>query len=220
MQKISNALRELIEGNPFLQTGLRHRLLNLSQLARFVLPQLKARTKKQVQPSAVLMSLSRLQRELAVDPKAKSSSFKIHNMTANSDLVVMTFMKTVHVHKGVNEFYTRLQKQSAYITVTEGANEITIIFNKDHLPRLKGSIGEKPVFQNLHVASLALKFDLRYARVPGFLYFILQQLYFQNINIVELASTASELIIYLEEGDLRLAFDTIYNGFVRTGTPQ
>ena len=64
------------------------------------------------------------------------------------------------------------------------------------------------------LASLGVTFDERYLDEPGFLYFVLQQLYFQNINIVELASTSTELILYLAQADVRLAFDTIYQRFV------
>jgi hypothetical protein len=35
------------------------------------------------------------------------------------------------------------------------------------------------------------------------------------VNIVEIASTSNELIIYLEERDVELAFDTLYRQFVR-----
>jgi hypothetical protein len=62
MRKISDALEAIVEGNPALAFGLHHRLLNLTKLARFLRPSVEAQTRKGVSDSAVLMSLSRLQR--------------------------------------------------------------------------------------------------------------------------------------------------------------
>jgi aspartokinase len=43
---------------------------------------------------------------------------------------------------------------------------------------------------------------------------VLQQVAVQGINVVEIASTATELILYLDQKDVRLAFDTLYQRFM------
>ncbi|HEY7817166.1 MAG TPA: hypothetical protein VIG29_03030, partial [Vicinamibacteria bacterium] len=63
MKKIADAIEEVIEGNPALAFGIHHRLMNLTQLARFLRPSVEAQTRKEVSDAAVLMSLSRLQRK-------------------------------------------------------------------------------------------------------------------------------------------------------------
>ena len=63
MQKLSDAIKDIVSRNSLLQLGISHRLLNLSQVSRYLLPQVEARIQKKIQPSAVVMSLSRLQNE-------------------------------------------------------------------------------------------------------------------------------------------------------------
>ena len=46
-----------------------------------------------------------------------------------------------------------------------------------------------------------------------FLYYILQQTTLQNINIIEISSTFTEIVLYVEEQDTKLTFDTVYESF-------
>ena len=74
-------------------------------------------------------------------------------------------------------------------------------------------IKEVPFKETKSIGSLSVRFDESYLKTPGFIYLVLQQLYFQNLNVVELTSTATELIIYLSEDEVQLAFDTLYSRF-------
>jgi aspartokinase len=66
---------------------------------------------------------------------------------------------------------------------------------------------------NQDIASVGVKFHEKFIEVPGLLYMILQVVTMQHINIVELASTATEVIIYIDQKDIYLAFDAILSKF-------
>lgn len=212
MIKISDALEDLVQSNPFLMHGLHHKLLNLSQVARFVQPLIAARINKEVQTSALLMSLSRLQTRFASSNKAKAIAFHVDNITVQSDLAIMTVEKSRESHRKVGSIYTRIQNAGGYITITEGLSEITIILDRDFLPIAQEAL-DKIAFKSSSVAALSVKFSEKYLRTPGFFFAIFESLAFQGINIVELASTTTELIFYLAPEDVQLAFDTLYNKF-------
>jgi len=36
----------------------------------------------------------------------------------------------------------------------------------------------------------------------------------QGVNVIEIASTSTELIVYINESDVRIAFDTLLRAFV------
>ncbi|MCP4606727.1 MAG: hypothetical protein GY847_40500, partial [Proteobacteria bacterium] len=42
---------------------------------------------------------------------------------------------------------------------------------------------------------------------------LIQQVALQNINVIEVASTATEFNVYVRSKDVRLAFDSIYQRF-------
>lgn len=209
MKTIAAVLRELVEPNTFFQFGLANRLLNLSQLARYLRPQVEARLKKSVELSAVTMNLSRLQRESA-EQRAPSDDLRISNIVVHSQLSVLAYPKRREVHAGINRLYNKLQRLGGYITICEGISEVAIIIDSKNLRLGKDTIEERPAYEYSNVASLGVKFDPSTLDTPGLYHSIFQQLYFQRINIIELASAATELIIYIAEEDVQLAFDTLY----------
>ena len=213
MLKLNDALTHVLERSPALQFGLAERLFNLTQLARFVRPLVEARTKKEVSSSALVMALSRLTRA----PIKRSSApgrMRIENLAVRSGLTAVTLFRTPDTHRAVNQFYTRLKRVDAYLTITEGSNEITVIFPSEHRALLKELVPIPWRHAREGIASLGVRFHHRYLEVPGFLYQIMQQLALQSINIIELASTATEIIVYLDDKDVRLAFDTLMRAFV------
>lgn len=212
MNKISDAVDEIVNGNTFLQTGLRHKLLNLSQVARFLRPQIEARTKKSVRASAILMHLSRMSRQGAVTRAPEPIT--IENINVQTELAALSFAKSRKTTEEINRFYNIVQEENGYITITRGTNQINVIFDRKKLPVAERDISAKPLYSNKHVAALGISFAEKHLYAPGLFYYIYQQLYFQNINVVEQASTATELILYLDQNDLRLAFATLYNHFI------
>jgi len=215
MLKISDALQAIISNDAALNFSLHHKLLNLSQLSRFLRPLVEARVKKDVSASAILMALSRLQGGLPKAAKLRRERFYVQKIIVQSDLAILTFEKSRASHRAINELYIRVQKSEGYITVTEAVNEITVILEKDKVEAALKLIALKAKYQNSKVSSLTLKFDEFYISRPGFLYQILQQLSLQGINLLELASTSTELVLYLEHEAVNLAFDTLYNRFVK-----
>ena len=80
MLKIADITRDIIANNPLLQFGLYRDLYNVTQLAREITPQVKARTKKDVKLSAIVMALSRLQKEMTAQ-RICPEVFRIENLT-------------------------------------------------------------------------------------------------------------------------------------------
>lgn len=212
MIKISDSLRSLINNNSFLQFGLNARLFNLAQLAKFLTPLVKARTKKEVSNSALVMALSRLQSSVG-SPQRAGPKFKVESLTIQSGLVILTLDKTTTAHKAVSNMFLKIQKNTGYCTITEARSEITVILEAQNLNLAKDVLELKPTHRANKVASISAKFPKTYLAQPGFLFAILQSLTIQNINLIEVASSATEFIIYIDENDLRLAFDTLYHCF-------
>jgi aspartokinase len=214
MINISGAINEITSKNSVLLWGLSNKLFNLSQLSRFLHSLVETRTKKSVQQSAILMNLSRLQSRISkISPKR--AQFKVEDITTRSNLTVLTFEKLKLVRQKINEFYKRLEGKNEYISITEGTSEITLVFDTK-LRRLLGGIKPKKEYSN--ISAIALRFPEKYVNTPGFIYTIVQELALQNINIIEICSTYTELIIYVTKEDTRLTFDTIFDQFSGSGS--
>lgn len=211
MRRISEALKDILEGHHILTFGFHHSLFNLSKLSAFLRPHIAARLKRDVSESAILMSLSRMQR---VGKSKRSSAFRsspleIRHLNIHSDLCVLTFSKNRATHKALNVLHGKIQSADGYMTITEGMAESTIIIGKKFLPLVDQICEERPKYKNLNVAAVGVIFDEKYLKIPGFIHRIVQLMSIQNINLVELASTSTELILYIASDDIKLAFDTL-----------
>lgn len=215
MIKISEVIQAFMEESPFFLFGIHHRLLNLSQVARFIQPIITARSQKEVQCSAILMSLSRLQKKFHASFPVDKDAFYIDRINIHAGLASITFTKNQENIRALNRFFNHLQEDQSYITFTQGISEVTAIIEKKYLHVVGEMFTDVPRQVQRNIAGLGVKFQEVYTETPGLLYQILQQLALQNINVVEIASTMTEFNIYLHDADLMLAFDSIYNRFSR-----
>ncbi len=216
MNKLSIALDEIIEANSFLQFGLYHQLLNLTHLAVFLKPLIETRTKKDlVSASALTMALSRLQKE-----KSKQlppiNDFAIENITAHSRLVTITYSREQKFLEHLGSLYHLIQKNNGYISLNQGTNEVTIITDETSARQIRKATKHRPKNITDNLAALSIKYNEKYFTTPGLLYYLMQQISLQGINILEISSTYTEITIYVDQKDLKLLFDTIYNQFTRS----
>ena len=217
MLTLTTALSDMISTDSFLQHGLQYRLFNLTQLSHHLLKHLEARTKKSLSTSAVLMALSRYQRRLKKFAPAPEQ-FAVQDLSLRTHVATISISKTTKNNQRVHAFHTQIHAKNGYITITESTNEITMIFDIAHLPFAKKLLGDNINSLNANVAGLALRFSAEYASAPGFLCTVLQQMMLQGINIVEVASTYTEFVLYVDECNAKLAFDTLYVLFRVTRT--
>lgn len=216
MLKIADAVQEIIVQNDLLHFGFHHRLLNLSQVARFIRPLVEARTRKEVRKSAVLMSLSRLQSKFAENAPPSGSGLILDKINIHSGLCSLTLLKTAESHRELNRLFNRVQKKQGFITITEGISEITVIIEEENFKHAREMLSEKPGHVHRNIASVGVKLKEEMLERPGVLYRLIQQVALQNISVIEVTSTATEFNIYLRERDVRLAFDSLYHRFCRT----
>lgn len=211
MKRIKEAAIEIIENNIVLHFGFYHRLLNLSQVARFIRPLVAARTNKEVSDSAVLMSLSRMQNSL--EPPLPTEQLVLNKINIHTGLCSLTVLKKPKSHAELNTIFSRVQRRGGFITITEGINEITVILEEIDFEFATEILSESPHYVYRDIASVGVKFSDETIVNPGVIYQLIQQVALQKINIIEVASTATEFNVYLRRHDVRLAFDSIYQRF-------
>ncbi len=211
MIKISTETRSIMTQNHFLQWGLSYGLFNLSQVADYIKPLLESRTKKSVTRAAILMTLSRLQREQR-RIQVKTPKYSIENINVYSNLTVTTFHKNPQIHEKITQAYAHVKKNNAFITVTEGIHEITVIL--EHELRDTFLKDERPKKEYEHVTAISIKFSPKQSDAPGFLHQLLQLLTLQSINIIEVSSTYTEIVFYVASADAKLTFDTFYSALM------
>jgi predicted peroxiredoxin len=213
--KVPDTLRALIASNPNLEFGVAHNLFNQTQLARFLQPLVNARVHREVSVSAISMALSRLGPSLPKGARQKIERFKFKSLVIQPALVILTLAKANETHKEINQLHARVSKRGGHFCVCEGASQVTVIIDENDLPEAKNVFSTRSLVKPISASSISMAFDPKYLTTPGFLYIVLQQIALQGINILELSSTATELILYISPESVTLAFDTLYERFMK-----
>ncbi len=213
MISIADALQDMVRGNPLLAFGFRHGLFNLTKLARFLKPAVAARTKKEVQESAITMALSRLKRDEAAEVP-DVNRFVVDNVTIHSGLSARSYRRSPGLQQRLTAFSQKVQARNDFCSLTQGIHELTLIFDARHQEALDRAVRTPPRYRHESLASITVQFDARYVEVPGMLYLLLQQVTLQNVNLVEISSTYTEIMLFVAESDARLVFDTLFERFL------
>lgn len=209
MLRISDALGKIINVNRFVRTGLQHRLFNLSQLARYLKPMVEAQLKKDVQESALLMTLSRVQRDFDRAERKRFKNFAVQKLIVQPNLFTVTFPKSLPILRSLQRFERMVTIKNGYMNVSEGSREITMLVEQGFLEDLSRFIPDEPTHVQTKITGVGVVFDPHYAVEPGFLHMILERIAFQGINVVEVFSTYTEFAIFFHQDDARLALDTL-----------
>lgn len=217
MIPLSTVVRAIITENPLLEFGICHRLFNLTQLSEYLRPMVEVRAKKKVSRTALLMAISRMQKTLKKISPAREK-YAIKHLVVHTNLATLTYPKTAETHRAIQRFYADAEKKNAYMSISEGTREITLILDMNLRERLRTSIPVKPVYQHDNLSALCINFDESYVQEPGFVYVLLQHLMLQNVNFIEMNSTFTELSLFIEEHQIQMAFDTLYRLFCKRRT--
>ncbi|HRI35599.1 MAG TPA: hypothetical protein PK765_00560 [bacterium] len=212
MNRLSDALVSIVEKNSFLQFGLSRGLLNLSRTAEYLRPFLETETKKSVSSSSVLMALSRLSRAQAARTPIPSE-FRTDRIQVRSGLSVVSLQKHAAIRAGVSKFHARMQEVDAYCTVAEGTAEIMLAFETLYTTEFETDCPFPILDCHNAVSGIGVRFPPQYVEYPGFLSVLLEPLRIHGINLVEIASTRTETILYVCENDTKLAFETLFERF-------
>ncbi len=100
-----------------------------------------------------------------------------------------------------------------FVTLTQGAHEMTVLVHSDLEGLVEKAFARERLVERLpRLAAVAVHLTPKVVGMPGVYYAILKQLMWGNINVVELVSTYTELVIVLNKKDVDRAF-AILKGF-------
>lgn len=214
LMKTTVALQALVDAHPFLAFGLSHRLFNLTQLAHYLCPLVEARAQKSIKPTALVTALSRLQKQLLL-PSGDAPMFRIEKLSITADLATATYYKNQLVHDRIGQVSTHIRDQNGLFHFTESTNEISVFLERSFLDVLMQQVPEKPRYLNTKLACVGVRFGAEHVERPGLLFALFQRIYLQNINIVDISSTYTELNFYIHREHLKLVFETLHDCFLR-----
>lgn len=213
MISISDALNEIITNYPFVEKGLSKGIVNYSAFAREVKPQIEKRLLKSVKTGAIIMSLKRISDRLSKEKNKEDQNLNLTDLTVRSNLSELTFANSETFPEKTRLLLESVSnKRGVICTFSEGIRETTFIMSAEIMADAKRIFKGETLVSNINnLSSITIRLPEEVVYIPGIYYCILKMLAWENINIIEVLSTYTELTIILENKDVDRAFTSLKN---------
>ena len=212
MVTVSHIARKIVERKPFLEEALSRGLINYGALADQMKGEIEKELGKEVERAAILMALRRLKEELEESfVRQATVKFRESDITIKSDLIEVTYLKSYSIINNIRKLYDSVDfSKGDFLTITHGLYEITIISSKKYGGKIESVFAsEKLVKKISSLSSLTVRIPEEAINTIGLFYVLTKAINWENIPIVEIVSTLTELTFILKEDDISRAFGVI-----------
>ena len=213
MNTISSVVEQYIKSKPFLLNSLSQGIINLTSLARIMMPELESHLGKEVKQGAIVMALKRLSEELDFKIKYKISKVlkNIGEITVRSSLTDYTFVISDTLLENQAKLLAEINKvHDIFYTSSRGVNETNIVVSASIAPTIETIFrGEKLTHKIEDLSSITVKLPQENISTPGVYYYIFQRLAWEGIIIHEVISTTNEFTIIVSDDQIDVAFKVI-----------
>lgn len=210
MISISDALNEIITSYPFIEEGLSRSLINYSAFAREVRPQIEKRLYKGVKEGAIVMALKRLSKKIAQNQNL-AQNINLTDLTVRSNLSEYTFLNSDSLPEKARLLFNNIDnKKDIFCALSQGARETTFLVSsevKDHIKKIFKT--ETKISEITNLSSVTIRLPKEVVYIPGVYYQILKRLAFEDINVIEILSTFTEVTVIIETKDVERAFSVL-----------
>ena len=213
MKTISSVVEQYIKSKPFLLSSLSQGIINLTSLARIMMPELEMHLGKDVKQGAGVMSLKRLSEELDFKINYKISKVlkNIGEITVRSSLTDFTYVISDTLLENQAKLISEINKQQdIFYTSSRGVNETNIVISASVELLIEAVFkNEKLTHKIENLSSITVKLPQENISTPGVYYYIFQRLAWEGIIIHEVISTTNEFTIIVSDDQIDVAFKVI-----------
>ena len=211
MVTVSAIVKKIVNEKPLLQEGLHQGIISFAALAEKIKPEVEQQLGKNVNDAAVVMALRRHSEDLA-ERDVKKIRFAAHTqLTLKTDLVYLSVKRSPQLFKRLETLYKLFDYEAGdTFNVIHGNQEVSIITNDKYEKDVSAAIGNGQVTtQEKNLVSISLGLEKDFLYTPGVIFAVTRKLYWDNINIFELVTTASELTFIFQKKDAMRAYASI-----------
>jgi aspartokinase len=215
MKTIAQSVEDIIKKKPFLESALAQGLINMTSLAKDLLPQVCEDLNKEVNKGAIVMAIKRLAPtlEFQINHKVRGVLSNLGDITVRSKLADYTFSVSETLIKNQLTFLEMVGSYpDLYYAVSRGVYETTIVISDRFQNEVENIFkNETIISKKIGLSSLTIKLPEENTKVAGIYYYIFRDLAWDGINIQEVISTTNEFTIIVDDDQVEKAFKLLKN---------
>lgn len=208
---IPKIVADIIKQTPFLEEAISLKIINLSSLARNLYPEINKKLPGKISMDAIIMALKRIEDKNQYHSLNQFHEINISNLTVRTKLTEFTFINSPYLTEEQEKIIAIANKdKSSFITFTHGVFETTFIISSNLATEIEKIFqNEKLIFKLSNLSAITILLPKKAVQQPGLYYQILKKLAWENINIVEVISSMTELTIILDQENIDKAFSVL-----------
>ena len=207
-------VKQYIDNNPLLKEYLFQGLINYSALSRLLLPKIKKENPK-ARIESILIAIQRSNTGINQNMIKNIQNILIKTeISLTSDIMQIVFERTNKIEK---EIYNKISKRkdTGLCVINENRKEISLFISKHYLQLFQDIIKHKiSLKNNLAVVGLyetEMHIKKNSLKVTGYISHICSIIAQKGINIVEINSCNSYILIFVEKSQATLLYETLSN---------
>jgi len=215
MDSIGKITEDIINRSPFLREAITDNLINISALARKLKPEIESKMGKTIKEGAIVMTIKRMSPGLyhRLNIKITNMMSELGDFLVRSNLSDFTYENSESLKNAQTDFIQLLRKENDnFYTISQGLSETTFIVSASQNEIVKEFFKkEKLKAHSEKLASVTVKLPTVNTEIYGIYYYILKQLAWEGINIVQVVSTSNEFTIVVNQAEIDIAFKILMN---------
>ena len=200
---INKIVKNFVTNDIFLATSLNKGYVNLSAVARDLVPVIEARLGEKVNIEAVISALKR-NRE-----GTRRSDGKVFSVLSETSVQLLTSVTKIVIPVKENEkiFKNVIDiRPAGALYISTGSEFTTLIIESRNLPAVSKMLRRGIIDKRTDLAVIIIKAPVSLLETSGFLMSLYSKLAFTGINIEETTNSYTDTIIVVKESDASDAF--------------
>ena len=209
MPTISHIVKDILNRQIFLQEAINNEIVSYNKLARHLKPKIEAELGSEVKHSAVVMAIRRhAEKSKNILQKPK---FSYYIETIKTDICYISFEESSTLLPKIQTLYSTVDfKKGGILNIIQGNFEITIITNKRYEEELLDILHEEKVLEIVDdIVSISLTYSKDFLFIPGVIYDVVRLMAWENINIIDIILTTTEMSVIISKKDLMRSYEIL-----------
>ena len=209
MTTISHVVKEILNRQIFLQEAINNEIVSYNKLANHLKPKIESELGTEVKHSAIVMAIRRhAEKSKNIIQTAKFSYFI---ETIKTDIFYVSLEESSTLLPKIQTLYSIVDfKKGGILNIIQGNFEITIITNKRYREELLDILHDEKVLETVdEIVSISLTYSKEFLFIPGILYDVVRLIAWENINIIDIILTSTEMSITIVKKDLMRCYEIL-----------
>lgn len=209
MTTISQVVKNILNRQIFLQEAIINEIVSYNKLAKHLKPKIEVELGYEVKHSAIVMAIRRhaeKSKQIVNKPK-----FNYFVETIKTDILYISLEESAELLSKIQELYSIIDfKKGGILNIIQGNFEITIITNQRYKDDLLDIFQEEKIIEIVDdIVSISLSYSKDYLFVPGVIHDVVRLMAWDNINIIDIILTVTEMSIIISKKDLMRCYSIL-----------